>query len=332
MMNRKLRQLARAVVGAAGLAIATLVGAQEFPAKPLSILVGNPPGGPTDAVARLLAEKLQSKWGQSVVVENKPGANTVLAINTLMASPPDGYRVMVMPSGVTYQSVIDKNAKIDFTNDLEPVGIIARGDYAYYVPASTPHRTMEDLIAWLKANPGKANYANASGDLVSISLFRAMTGTDFEVVRYNGATRALEAVVKGEATFSGGVPVSTVKPMHDGGKVRLLALAGTERSPLTPDVPALGESRQEVLRTMAQYGGFSGYWLGIIAPKGTPPALVAKWNAALKEVLDEPDARARVHALGMAPRVTSPAEMRMRIANDVPKWTKVARDNGIQAQ
>jgi tripartite-type tricarboxylate transporter receptor subunit TctC len=331
-MPAALRSIARAALAGLSLAFALGAGAQDFPSRPISILVGNPPGGPTDAVARMLAEKLAPKFGQSIVVENKPGANTVLAINTLMAAPPDGHRVMVMASGVTYQSVVDKSIKIDFTSDFEPVGIIMTGDYAYFAPAGAPYRTMEELVAWLKANPGKGNYANASGDLVSISLFRAMTGTSFEVVRYNGATRALEAVVKGEATFSGGVPVSTVKPMHDGGKVRLLAMAGPDRSPLTPDIPALGESRQEVLKTLSQYGGFAGYWLSIIAPKGTPPAAVARWNSALKEVLAEADVKAKVHALGMVPVVTSPAEMKRRIAEDVPKWTKVARDNGIQAE
>lgn len=306
--------------------------AQDFPSKPISILVGNPPGGPTDAVARLLAEKLQPKFGQPVIVENKPGANTILAINTLMASPPDGHRVMVMASGVTYLSVVDKSVKLDFANDIEPVGIIMTGDYVYFVPASAPYRTMEDLLGWLAANPGKGNYANASGDLVSITLLRALTNTNFEVVRYNGATKALEAIVKGEATFSGGVPVSTVKPLHDAGKVRLLAIAGKDRSPLVPDVPALGESKSEVLRTLSSYGGFSGYWLSIVAPKGTPAAVVAKWNTALKEVMAGPDVKAKVHALGMVPAVGSPAEMRSRITTDVPKWTKVAREHGIQAE
>jgi tripartite-type tricarboxylate transporter receptor subunit TctC len=239
---------------------------------------------------------------------------------------------MVMASGVTYQSVIDKSIKIDFVNDFEPVGIIMTGDYAYYAPAGAPYKTMEELIAWLKANPGKANYANASGDLVSITLFRAMTGTNFEVVRYNGATRALEAVVKGEATFSGGVPVSSVKPMHDAGKVRLLAMAGQDRSPLTPDIPALGESKQDVLKTLSQYGGFAGYWLSIIAPKGTPAPVINRWNTALREVLSEPDVKAKVHSLGMVPTVSTPADMKRRIATDVPRWTKVARDNGIQAE
>jgi tripartite-type tricarboxylate transporter receptor subunit TctC len=249
-----------------------------------------------------------------------------------MAAPPDGHRVMVMASGVTYQSVIDKSIKIDFVNDFEPVGIIMTGDYAYFAPATAPYKSMEELLAWLKANPGKGNYANASGDLVSITLLRQVTGTNFEVVRYNGATKALEAVVKGEVSFSGGVPVSTVKAMHDAGKVRLLAMAGQDRSPLTPDIPALGESRQDVLKQLSQYGGFAGYWLSIIAPKGTPPAVIAKWNTALKEVLAEADAKAKVHSLGMVPMVTSAAEMKRRIATDVPRWTKVARDNGIQAE
>ena len=306
--------------------------AQEFPSKSISILVGNPPGGPTDAAARLLADRLQAKFRQSVIVENKPGANTVLAIKQLMASPPDGHRVMVMASGVTYQSVVDKSIKIDFANDFAPVGIIMTGDYVYYAPASAPYRTMEELMAWLKANPGKANYANASGDLVSISLLKATTATQFEVVRYNGATKALQAVVTGEASFSGGVPVSTVKPLHDGGKVRMLAMAGQQRSLLAPDVPALSESSLEVLRSLSHYGGFAGYWLSIIAPHGTPASVVARWNAALKEVLDEPEVRQKVVALGMVPMLTSPEEMKRRLTTDLPRWTQVARDNGIQPE
>ena len=331
-MNASLTRFTRRAFGAALLVAAGIAGAQDFPSKTVSILVGNPPGGPTDAVARLLAEKLQPKWNQSVIVENKPGANTVLAMNTLMTAPPDGHRVMVMASGVTYQSVVDKSIKIDFVNDFDPVGIIMTGDYAYYAPATAPYKTMEELLAWLKANPGKGNYANASGDLVSITLFKVATGSQFEVVRYNGATRALQAVVSGEATFSGGVPISTVKPLHDGGKVRLLAMAGQDRSPLAPDVPALGESSSEVLRQLSQYGGFAGYWLSIIAPKGTPAPVIAKWNAALKEVLAEADVKAKIHTLGMVPMLTTPAEMKRRMAADIPRWTKVARDNGIQAE
>ena len=127
--------------------------AQAFPSRTVSILVGNPPGGPTDAVARLLADKLQQKFRQTVIVENKPGANTVLAMNQLMASPADGYKVMVMASGVTYQSVIDKNINIDFVNDIAHVGIIMTGDYVYYAPEGSPFSTMEELVAWLKANP-----------------------------------------------------------------------------------------------------------------------------------------------------------------------------------
>jgi tripartite-type tricarboxylate transporter receptor subunit TctC len=120
--------------------------------------------------------------------------------------------------------------------------------------------------------------------------------------------------------------------MHDAGKVRLLAIAGQERSPLAPDVPALSESRSEVLRGLAQYGGFAGYWLSIIAPRGTPAPVIAKWNAALKEVLAEPDVRKRIHEQGMTPLLTSPEEMKRRLATDIPRWTKVARDNGIQAE
>jgi tripartite-type tricarboxylate transporter receptor subunit TctC len=253
------QSLARGAFAAVMLVAAAVAAAQDFPSKTVSILVGNPPGGPTDAVARLLADRLQPKFNQSVLVENKPGANTLLAMNSLMAAPPDGHRVMVMASGVTYQSVVDKSIKIDFVNDFDPVGIIMTGDYAYYAPASAPYKTMEELLAWLKANPGKGNYANASGDLVSITLLKVTTGTQFEVVRYNGATRALQAVVTSEASFSGGVPISTVKPLHDSGRVRLLAMAGQERSPLAPDVPALGESSSEVLRQLSQYGGFAGY-------------------------------------------------------------------------
>jgi tripartite-type tricarboxylate transporter receptor subunit TctC len=331
-MTALLQRVARGAFACMMLVLAGAAAAQDFPSKTVSILVGNPPGGPTDIVARLLAERLQPKFGQSVIVENKPGANTVLAINTLMAAPPDGHRVMVMASGVTYQSVVDKSIKIDFLNDFEPVGIIMTGDYAYYAPAGAPYKTMEELLAWLKANPGKGNYANASGDLVSITLLKATTGTQFEVVRYNGATRALQAVVTGEATFSGGVPISTVKPLHDAGKVRLLAMAGPDRSPLAPDVPALGESSSEVLRTLSQYGGFAGYWLSIIAPRGTPAPVIARWNAALKDVLAEPEVRSKILALGMVPMLTTPAEMKRRMAADIPRWTKVARDNGIQAE
>lgn len=331
-MRAMLVKIAACAIAGAGLVFSCAAGAQEFPSRTVSILVGNPPGGPTDAVARLLADKLQAKWHQTVLVENKPGANTVVALNALMAAPPDGHRVMVLASGVTYQSVIDKNMRIDFANDFEPVGIMMTGDYVYFAPANAPYRTMEELLAWLKANPGKGNYANASGDLVSITLLRALTGTQFEVIRYNGATNALQAVVRGDASFSGGVPVSTVKPLRESGKVRLLAMAGSERSPLLPDVPALGESQLEVLRTLSHYGGFSGYWLSIIAPKGTPAPVVARWNAALKEILAQPDIQAKVHTLGMVPAVSTPEEMKRRIAQDVPRWTKVARENGIEAE
>ncbi|MBC7380986.1 MAG: tripartite tricarboxylate transporter substrate binding protein [Burkholderiaceae bacterium] len=327
-----LRALAAMVLTCAGLGLAGTAMAQDFPSRSISMYVGNPAGGPTDLVARMLAEKLQTKFGQAVVVENKPGANTLIALNQLMASPPDGYRVMVMASGVTYQSVIDKSVKVDFVNDFEPVGIIMTGDYAYFAPANAPYGTMEELLAWLKANPGKGNYANASGDLVSISLFKAMTGTQFEVVRYNGATKALQAVIAGEATFSGGVPVSTVKALHDAGRVRLLAMAGSHRSPLTPDIPALGESKNESLRMLSQYGGFAGFWLSIVAPKSTPPAIIVRWNTALREVLSEPEVRAKVRELGMTAEVSTPAEMKRRISVDVPRWTKVARDSGIQAE
>jgi tripartite-type tricarboxylate transporter receptor subunit TctC len=326
------RALAVFAFSCASLCLGGVADAEEFPARTISIYVGNPAGGPTDIVARMLAEKLQVKFGQAVVVENKPGANTLLALNQIMTSPPDGYRVMVMASGVTYQSVIDKSVKVDFVNDLEPVGIIMTGAYSYFAPAGAPYGTMEELIEWLKANPGKGNYANASGDLVSIALFKAMTGTQFEVIRYNGATKALQAVIAGEATFSGGVPVSTVKSLHDSGRVRLLAMAGTQRSPLTPDVPALGESKNETLRMLSQYGGFAGYWLSVVAPKNTPLAVITRWNTALREILAEPETRAKVLVLGMTADVSSPAEMKRRIATDVPRWTKVARDNGIQAE
>ena len=320
-----------ALAGFAALVSSSLAIGQDFPVRPVTIIVGNPAGGPTDIMARALAEKLRARWGQPVIVENKPGANTVLALNYLMASPPDGYRVMVLPSGVTYQPILDKNLTIDFVHDFDPIGIFVTGDYVYFAPAKAPYKTMEELVSWLKAHPGRGNYANASGDLVSISLFRAMTGTTFEVIRYNGATRALEATVKGEVSFSGGVPVSTVKGMADAAQVRLLAMAGSKRSPLAPDVPALGESKLDVLRAMSRYSGFSGYWLGLAAPRGTPAEIVSKWNAALEQVLNDPEIQTKVHQLGMMPAVGTPADMRQRIATDVPQWAKVARDNGVQA-
>ena len=254
--------------------------AQSYPDRPVRIIVPTPAGGPVDVMARLLAAALPVSLGQNVIVENKPGAGNTLGSRLAAEAAPDGYTLMVSAaSGLIMSPLIYPTAAYD-ASSFAPVALIAETPQLLVVNPQLPVKTVAELVAYAKANPGKLNYSTGgTGTLphLSAELFKQITGTNIVHVPYKGGGPALVAVVAGETqlTFD---TVATSLPLARDGKLRVLAVVGPKRVAELPDVPTMRELGFPTIST--------GAWTALLAPKATPPAIIAKLNAAVNKTLD----------------------------------------------
>lgn len=301
-----------------------LLHAQDYPSKPVRIIVPFQPGGGSDTLARLLAEKLNAKWGQPVIVENRAGAGGNLGAEFVAKAPPDGYTLLISSPGPV---VINKSlyAALPFDPDtFVPVSIIATN---YSVLAAHPGVGLDSvasLIAFARANPVKLNYASAgSGTTPHLAgeLFKSMAGVRITHVPYKGAGPGFAGLLGGEVDMMF-VDVFIALPHVRSGKLRALALGGGKRNPLLPGVPVLSE----VLP------GFEyQVWQGMVAPAGTPAAVVSRLSAAVAEVVRQPDVTKRLGDVGLEAVGSTPAEMGVVMKADRERWGKVVRETGARA-
>lgn len=309
------------------LAAATLCGtahAQTYPTKPVTIVVPFSPGGATDIMTRLLAERLNKRLGQPVVVENKPGAGTMIASDYVAKAPADGYTLLVAASSLGIAPSLYKKVNYDPIKDFAPVSLVASVVHVLVVHPSIPAKNVGELVTWLKANPTKANYgsvgAGTSTHLES-ELFNSVAGVKMAHIPYKGSAPALTDLVGGQLQVMFDAYASS-GPFIKDGRVRLLAVTTAQRSKSLPDTPTVSES------------GLPGYeampWLGLVAPAGTPAPVVNRLYTELNDILKEPEVQERFRSLGLDIIGNKPEEFSAFLKKDIVKWAQVIKDSGAK--
>jgi tripartite-type tricarboxylate transporter receptor subunit TctC len=324
-MRRNLAWIARVAVVAGSALIAHAGWAQDWPAKPVTIVVPFVAGGTTDIVARILAQALSDRLHQTVLVENVGGAGGTLGASNAARAPADGYTIFMATVAHTMAPGIYKKLSYDFEKDFEPITIAASVPNILIINPALPAKTVAELIAYIKANPGKVNYGSAgvgSTEHMSGALFRSLAGLDIVHVPYRGGAPMLADLVAGHIQMS--IETSgAATPFIKGGQARALAVSPAKRSALFPDLPTLAEA------------GLPGYdvttWYGVLVPKGTPQAIRDKLYATIADVLKSPDVVARLREIGAEPGGEPPGQFASFIRDETEKWTRLAKEAGIQA-
>ena len=318
------RKFLRLTAGAIALPVlARTARAQTYPARPVRIIVGLAPGGGTDIVARLIAQWLTERLGQSFVVENRPGANGNIATEAVANASADGYTLLAVSPGAAINTWLYDKLGFDFLRDIAPVAGIIRVANVMVVNPSFPVKTLPEFIAYAKANPDRINMAssgNGSSNHLSGELFKMMTSITMVHVPYRGAAPALTDVIAGQVqVIFSAITVEYIKA----DKVRARAVTSAERAEALPDIPAVAEFVP---------GYEASNWWGIAAPKATPAETVAKLNREINAAFADPKIKARLADLGGTPLAGPPAEFGRLIANETEKWGKVIRAAGIKAE
>ena len=323
---RYILMIAGVLVGASlasGQASAQADAAKDFPSRPVHVVVGFAPGGGNDIYARVVAPKLSEILRQPVVIDNKPGAGGIIAAEFVAKAKPDGYTMLVAPSGATVMAeAVYAHLNFDPQRDFVPITEIAHYSWVLVVSGKSPFKTIEDLVAYAKANPSKANYGSAApGFEIATELLKLRTGMPAEMVAYKSSAELVMAVISGEVLFA----YSDTPPVTGhlaSGDVRVLAVTGPERLADVPDVPTLEEAGIKDA-TMES-------WSGIFVPKATPPAIVAKLEAAAMEAVKSPDVSAKLRNVGVEPSGMPGAEFAQVIERDLHQAIEVARAANVK--
>jgi tripartite-type tricarboxylate transporter receptor subunit TctC len=325
VMGLRRRQILRLAAGAAAVAaLPRLAWAQAYPTGPVRIVVGFPAGTSADTFARLMAQWLADRLGRPFVVENRPGAGSNIAAETVAAAAPDGQTLLWLTAANATNVTFYEKMRFNFTRDIAPVAAIARTVFVMVVNPSLPAKTVPEFIAYAKANPGKINMASGgSGTGIHLygELFKMMTGTDMVQVQYRGDAPALLDVIAGRAQvmFAGSTALEHIRA----GKLRPLAVTTAERWDALPGVPAVGDFVP---------GYEASGWQALGAPKATPAAVIDTLNREVNAGLADPKLKARYTELGVTLLGGSPADLAKLIAEDIEKWAKVIRAAGITAE
>jgi tripartite-type tricarboxylate transporter receptor subunit TctC len=313
-------------VGAVALPLAARVAqAETYPARPVRLLVGYAPGGVTDIAARVMGGWLSERLGQQFVVENRPGASSNIATGMVVRAAPDGYTLLLASTSNAFNAALYDRLDFNFIHDLAPVASIARDAFVLVAHPAFAPKTVPELIAYAKANPGKVNMGTsgpASASALFSELFKVMAGVDLFTVHYRSIGPGLPDLMSGRVDVMV-APVASVVAYIKDGKLVPLGVTNAERVHALPDVPAIGEFVQ----------GYEGTgWVGIVAPAKTPPEIVALLNTQVNAALADPTFKARLVELGAEPFAGSPGDFGKFIAEFTEKWGKVIRDAGIKAE
>ena len=315
---------------AAGLAFAMLAltspaAAQDYPARPVRLIIPFPPGGSNDVVGRLIATHLGERLGKQVVVDNRSGAGGVIGTEIVAKSPPDGYTLLVISMAHAVNPWLYK-LSYDPIKDFAPVGLLAKGTNVLVVHPSLPVKSVKELISLAKQKPGDLQYASAgigSFQHLGGELFKLMAGVDILHVPFKGGGPAMVDIVGGHTKVMFSSMVQTV-PQIKAGKLRALGTGALERSPVLPDVPTIAEA------------GVPGYeavnWWGVVAPTGTSPAIIDKVNREIEAVQQSPDVKKQFDNEGATPVSMKPADFGSFMVSEMNKWEKVVKQGGIKAE
>jgi tripartite-type tricarboxylate transporter receptor subunit TctC len=319
------RQFLHLAAGAAAFpAISHIAAAQAYPARPVRLIVGFPPGGPNDILARLIGQWLSERLGQPFVVENRPSAGGNVATEAVVRAPPDGYTLLIVPTSAAINATLYEKLNFDVLRDIAPVAGIARAPNVIVVHPSFPAKTVPEFVAYAKANPGKlamASPGNGTSPHVSGELFKMMAGVDIIHVPYRGSAPGLTDLLGGQVQAMFDAMPSTIAHIRSG-KLRALAVTTATRSEALPDVPTVGDSIP---------GYEASAFFGVGAPRSTPSEIVETLNREINAALADPMIKARLADLGAAPHLLSPADFGKFLAEQTEKWATVVKFSGARA-
>jgi tripartite-type tricarboxylate transporter receptor subunit TctC len=320
------RQFLHLAAGAAALpAVSRIAMAQAYPRRSVRLVVGYPPGGPTDIVARIIAPWLSERLGQAVIIENKPGATGNIGTEAVVRASPDGTTILLATPADTINATLYDKLNFNFIRDITPVASIVRVPNIMVINPSFPAKTVPEFIAYAKANPGKFNMASpgvGSSIHVSGELFKMMAGVNMVHVPYRGSAPALTDLIGGQVqVMFDGMP-SSIEHVR-AGKLRALAVTTMARSKVLPDIPSVGEFLP---------GYEASGWSGVGAPKDTPAEIVERLNKEINAGLADPKVKTRLEEMGGIMLGGSPTDFGKLIADETEKWAKVIRFSGIKAE
>ena len=304
-------------------ALALPAKAQEYPTKPIKIVVGYAAGGGNDLIVRVMAPRLSEGLGQPVIVENKPGAQAIIATESVAKSAPDGYTVLMGPTGpMSMNPATYSKLPYDSIRDFAPISTIGQFPLLVVVSAQSPLHSVKELIEYAKKNPGQANYgSSAAAFQIATELFKQRTGTEFVHIPYKSSGESVNAVVAGQVTMTICDPPPASGPLR-AGTARALAVTANERHPSWPDLPTLKEAGVPDVEVWL--------WTAFFAPAKTPPAIVARLQKETARVVRLPDVAEGLAKLGVDPVGGSSEELKQRLARDLAKWTAVAKAANIR--
>jgi tripartite-type tricarboxylate transporter receptor subunit TctC len=328
-MSLSLRAAALALTLAASLVLPLSPAAgqaQDYPSRPVKIVVPFGAGGPADVYARVLAQHLSEALKQPFVVEDRPGAGSLIGTDAVAKSPPDGYTLLAMSNTHTTNESLVPNKPFQLMRDFVPVAGINYSDLVMVVHPSVPAKDLKEFIAYAKSKPGELNYASSGVGTpyhMAGELFKAMSGTDLVHVPHKASGEARNSVIGGHVQMMFDA-ITTMTPNVKAGQVRALGTSAAKRSTVLPDVPTIAEA------------GVSGYestiWLGIMAPAGTPKAIVDKLNVEINKAINRSDVKEAWDKQGAVPLVMTPAEFDAYLRKDIEKWANVVKVSGIKAE
>jgi tripartite-type tricarboxylate transporter receptor subunit TctC len=306
--------------------ITSMLWAQSWPTKPVRMIIAFPPGGPTDLVSRVLAQKLSEQLGQQVIVDNKPGAGGNIAAELAARAAPDGYTIFYNPSAIVIGPALYGKVNYDTLKDFAPVLLTASVPMVLVVNPQLPARSVKEFVDLAKTRSGALNYSSSgTGTITHLAsaMMSTQTGIQTQHIPYKGSAPGLVDLASGQTQFMIDT-INTVLPYVRDNRLRGLAVTSAKRSPLLPDLPTLAEA------------GISGFeaaaWQGIVVPTGTPNEIVQKLNAEVNKALMHPDIRSRLAAQGADILGGTPAEYAAYLRSEMPRWAKAVKDSGAKAE
>jgi tripartite-type tricarboxylate transporter receptor subunit TctC len=301
----------------------------SFPQRPIRLIVGFPPGGATDLVGRLLADKFAERFGQQVVVDNRPGASGIVGARIVGASQPDGYTLLISGSSISIVGTLLKEARFDVQRDLQPLAMVATSAYVLVAHPSTGVKTVPDLIAYAKPRAGKLFYGASTPGTVqhlSTEMLKRLTGIDMLFVPYKGTGQMMPDLLGGRLQVVMD-NILILLPHVKTGAVNALAVSTAKRSPILPNVPSLAESGVPALKDFD-----TGGWFSMYVPLKTPAPVVKVLNTEVFAMMERSDVRERLLAFGATPLPGTPEDLRAQLAREVPRWRKVIEEGGIKGE
>ena len=319
--------LAAVLLSVAVMALAQQAGAQSYPARAVKLVVPYAPGGPNDIIARILAQKLTESLGGNFFVENQPGAGGTIGTGAVANAPGDGHTLLVANQDIIVQPILKSKVPYDPVKSFAPVSLVVAAPELIVVHPSIPSKDLKELIALLKANPGKYSYASpgygTTPHLAAEWLFKLANGIDITHVPFQGAAPAVQSVLSGQTPVFHNV-LPAVRPHVQAGTMRALAVAAPKRTPYFPDVPTIAEA------------GFPGhevaFWMGVFAPAGTPKATLDQLNGQIAKIMALPDVKERMSTIGFDPTLSTSEQLVSHMASETTKWSKVVRDANIKIE